>query len=280
MTFIEIKEITPGFHVLRTSFPLPEIDVGTQMSLLRLASGKFLLLDTVDLCATARKELDELTRNGELIEAVVATHPFHTVSFPAFKKIYPNAKYYGTPRHLRIQPEINWDGDINEDSVRKLWEPEVEMRIPDGSEFVAPLPEDSNHFNNVFVFHKASKTVHVLSNDQADTIVVSEDAAFLSALGNTHPDAVMMIHPHVYGAGLHPTEDAPKRFQCWVDVMVRDWDFDSLASSHRGAVVGGAKQMLVETMGRIRPELEKLSLKWSKDKDAWTADYRSFCECG
>lgn len=56
--------------------------------------------------------------------------------FESFYKLYPNAPYYGTPRHLRKFPSIPWKGDLNQETVRKTWEPEVEMRIPDGAEFV------------------------------------------------------------------------------------------------------------------------------------------------
>jgi hypothetical protein len=76
--------------------------------------------------------LIKLTENGTKIEAVLATHPFHTLAFPAFHKSYPALKYYGTPRHLKNQPEIGWVGDLNDCKTRALWSPEVEMRIPAG----------------------------------------------------------------------------------------------------------------------------------------------------
>lgn len=60
------------------------------MSLIKLASGKFLVIDTVPLEDDQKAALDQLTDNGALIEAVVATHPFHTLAFPAFYKAYPN----------------------------------------------------------------------------------------------------------------------------------------------------------------------------------------------
>lgn len=61
------------------------------MSVIKLASGKFLIIDTVPLEEEHKAALDALTENGALIEAVVATHPFHTLAFPAFYKAYPNA---------------------------------------------------------------------------------------------------------------------------------------------------------------------------------------------
>lgn len=39
------------------------------MSLLRLESGKFLVIDTILLSSEQKQELDRLTDNGKLIEA-------------------------------------------------------------------------------------------------------------------------------------------------------------------------------------------------------------------
>lgn len=44
-------------------------------------------------------------------------------------------RYYGTPRHLRVNKDIPWAGDIHDCQVKSLWEPEVEMRIPAGKNF-------------------------------------------------------------------------------------------------------------------------------------------------
>jgi hypothetical protein len=104
------REIGPGFYNLRAPFTyvFGLIDAGAHMSLIRLSSGKFLAVSTVELSPEAKRELDELTDNGKMIEAVLGTHPFHTLAFRGFYKMYPNAKYYGTPRHLRNITEIPW----------------------------------------------------------------------------------------------------------------------------------------------------------------------------
>lgn len=115
----------------------------------RLSSGRFLVVDTIPLEPPVKAWLDGVTQGGELIEAVLATHPFHTLYFPPFHKIYPKvagwvvpddndvrdlhggcrecpavggwlvvrwlqAAYYGTPRHLSIQPDLPWAGPITD----------------------------------------------------------------------------------------------------------------------------------------------------------------------
>ena len=129
----ELHQIGPGFWNIRAHFKVFKlIDISTQMSIIQLRTGKFLVIDTVELTDRARQEIDQLTNNGENIEAVVATHPFHTLAFPAFYQLYPKAAYYGTPRHLRRLTNIPWAGDLNNCEVRSKWEPDVEMRIPAG----------------------------------------------------------------------------------------------------------------------------------------------------
>ena len=127
MELVHFVEIGNGFYNLKTPLLMAGMfDIGNQMSLLRLKStGKFLLLDTCELSAGAKKELDFLTGNGSLIDGVIATHPFHTMFFMAFHATYPTLKFYGTPRHIRTIPSIPWAGDVNKEAVRRLWEPDV-----------------------------------------------------------------------------------------------------------------------------------------------------------
>jgi CxxC motif-containing protein len=138
-----IREIAPGFYNLRTNFKVLVgiLNIGTHMSFLKLSNGKFLVIDTVPLDdeGVIKKEIDELTNNGQDMEAVVACHPFHTLAFRGFYAAYPNVPYYGTPRHLRNIKDIPWVGDVQ--TVLDKWAPEVQMRIPAGAEFVAPQPE-------------------------------------------------------------------------------------------------------------------------------------------
>ena len=130
----ELYQIGPGFWNVRGRFKILAklVDIETQMSIVQLRNGKFLVIDTVEMNDRLRQEIDQLTKNGEKIEAVVATHPFHTLAFPAFYQYYPKAAYYGTPRHLRRLTDIPWAGDLDDCNVRKKWEPDVYMRIPAG----------------------------------------------------------------------------------------------------------------------------------------------------
>jgi hypothetical protein len=130
----ELHQIGPGFWNVRSRFKILAklVDIETHMSFIQLHNGNFLLVDTVELDDHLRQEINHLTDNGDKIEAVIGIHPFHTLSFPAFYEAYPNAAYYGTPRHLRRLTKIPWTGSLDDCRVKTKWEPDVELRIPAG----------------------------------------------------------------------------------------------------------------------------------------------------
>ena len=130
----ELYEIGPGFWNVRGHFKMfaKMIDIGTQMSIIQLNHGNFVVFDTVELDGHLKEQIDRLTNDGDLIEGVVGIHPFHTRFFLSFYKAYPQAAYYGTPRHLRILPEIPWLGSLDDCNIRQKWEPDIEMRISAG----------------------------------------------------------------------------------------------------------------------------------------------------
>jgi len=250
----ELIEIGPNFWNIRGRFVIKKlIDIGNQMSIVRLSNGRFLIIDAIPLTDKLKKEIDDLTENGTKIEAVIATHPFHTLAIPAFHDAYPNPPYYGCPRHIRKFPTINWAGELNNCKVQSLWEPDIEMRIPAGSEFVSPLPENDNHFSCVWVFHKASGTIHI-----DDTILYSPDPGLLLSLGG-FKKGTMTFHTSFKTVGLLPHPDAPYQFRDWVNQILKDWEFDNIVAAHMGNKLGGAKAQLQDTLSNADEVLKDLT---------------------
>jgi len=267
-----ILEIHPGiFYNVRASFKLFSgiLDIGTHMSLIRLKSGKFLVIDTVPLDFDLHREIDLLTESGTLIEAIVATHPFHTLAFPEFYAAYPNVPFYGTPRHLREQKKIPWKGDVNDIETRCKWEPEVQMRIPDGAEFVAPVPESFNHFSCVWVYCPEARTIHV--DDCINYFETQSGGVTASLLRISGKKGGMEFHMALKGPGLHPTTEAPVLFKKWVQNILQDWDFDNACCAHLGNKIGGAHKLLAETLQNTQPILNKL-VKTNSKKKNWVKD--------
>lgn len=242
----------PNFWNIRSSFTALGglIDIGTHMSLIRLPSGKFLIIDTCDFNDTDKQRIDELTENGKLIEAVLATHPFHTLYFPKFYQLYPNPPYYGCPRHLK-NIKIPWAGDITLDENLNRWTSQgIQMRIPDGGDIRTPI--ESNHFSGIFVFHEESKSIH---ND--DTILYFENpgCGLRCLAGKKHNDMGFWY----LDRGLNKTPEGPLQFKAFIEKIIEDWDFDNIIAAHTGNKIGGAKELLRETLKKVTPTLQKLS---------------------
>lgn len=250
--------VGPNFWNLRGSFVLFHvIDIGTQMSFIKLPSGKFLVIDTCDVPVRAKAAIDELTNNGDLIEAVLGTHPFHTVFFKSFHKLYPNAKYYGTPRHLK-KVDIPWAGNILDINVISMWENQgVFMRVPDGADILTPA--EDNHLSSIFVFHQESRTIHI-----DDTIMYFEDPSFaLRCLGRHKGD--MDFWAGGLKKGLKNSKEAPAEFKAFIQEIISNWDFDNICTAHVGNMIGGAKALMQKTLDKATPILDHLTQSRSNE---------------
>jgi len=239
--------IGPGFWNVRSSFIIDGIDIGTHMSLIQLQNGNFLIVDTVLLDSDLLNDINLMTKNGTLIEAVIATHPFHTTYFPAFYQQFPKPPYYGTPRHLRIEPQVPWAGSMYDCINRQRWLPEVHMRIPRGAEFVNPQPESTNHFSGIHVFHPPSKAIHV-----DDTVDYNEPLA-----------GDMVFHPSILDGAIYHIPEAPSAFRDWVQKYINEWDFDNICAAHNGIKQGGAKAQLQSTLNDYAVVFEALILAYT-----------------
>jgi len=281
-----IVEVGPGFWNVRGSFAIMGgiVDIGTHMSIVKLPNGNFLVVDTIPMSPEIKRDFDSLTENGAKIEAVIGTHPFHTLAFLPFYELYPNPKYYGTPRHLKVIPKIPWRGDLRYAEIRDQWLPTIHMRIPAGAEFVAPMPEKKNHFSCVWIFHPPSKTIH-----QDDTVMITGKPSLVVKLGGYKSDS-MRFHQSMETTGLYHAPEAPLLFRDWVLEVLRDWDFDNICAAHFCSRFGGAKEQLKHLVEGSQKTFDKLSKKFAKkgaggevhipDNDAADALVVSGCECG
>jgi len=266
------KEVAPGYYNCRAPFKLMKgmLNIGTHMSVCLLESGNCVAIDCVELWPEAKAEFDELTSNGTLLTAVLNTHPFHTIAIPKFHAMYPaseSRRWFGCPRHLREKTKdsndapIEWHGDLEDKATRAVFEPEISMSIPCGAEFNNPKPPDRNHFSNVFVLHRASRTVH---ND--DCIIFLES---LSAFG---PASLLMrfggmksktlhFHMSMFGPGLYPTEEAPHAFKRWMKALLEDWEFDNICTAHNGVCYGNARHLIAAELENVDEKLNQLSIQ-------------------
>ncbi|PRP76000.1 hypothetical protein PROFUN_01716 [Planoprotostelium fungivorum] len=249
--------IGSNFWNIRGDFKIVKLlNVGTHMSVARLSTGKFLIIDGAPTLnnPTLVKELNELTSNGENIEAIIHTHPFHTGSIVTLSNLYPNAAVYGCPRHLKMFPDLKWTGDLSEPTNLARWQPEVDLRIPTGTEFFAP--SEHNHFSTIWAYHRDSKTIHV-----DDTLGYAQTVRFPLSM---FLSPGLSFHPMLSRGGIQPRAEAPNEFKTFIQTVMQDWDFDNIATAHMGVMIGNGKRELAALLERTQGELDRLTKKFSK----------------
>ncbi|PIE17319.1 MAG: hypothetical protein CSA66_06130 [Proteobacteria bacterium] len=157
----EIVQIADGFWNIRGAFRVfGLLNIGTQSSLVRLAGGRYALLDSYTLKGDPRDEVMARTDGGDALDAIINLHPFHTVHVKAVAAMFPNAKLYGTSRHHAVAPDLRWEPERTETAAfAALFADDLDLTVPKGVDFV---PSNENlHFASVLAIHKATETLHV-----------------------------------------------------------------------------------------------------------------------
>lgn len=202
-------------------------NIGTHMSLVRRASGRFVLIDAYEPDGGDRDELLALTGNGDLIEAVLNVHPFHTVHCKFVHEALPHARLIGTRRHHRQMPHLGWDPALIEDrATQDQFADLFDFSIPAGVDFI---PEDESvHVSSVLVRHRESRIVHV-----DDTLMYLDLPGLIEKLV---PGPKLRFHPKL-GEGLEKRPGAADDYVRWAQDLARDWsDTRIVCAAHKGIV--------------------------------------------
>ena len=220
----KIIKLSDDFWNIRGTFRIGGIlDVGTHASLVRMANGKFVFLDSYAFSGEVARELNRITSNGSEVEAVINLHPFHTVHVEAMHRQFPGAKLYGTARHLTKFPELPWQALRTEDeALHARFADDFEFSVPQGVDFISA--DENVHFSSVLAYHKASGTIHV-----DDTYMYSRLPAVLNLVGLGD---VTRFHPTL-GKALEPRAGAARDFRRWAETSIASWgDARNLCTAH------------------------------------------------
>lgn len=247
----KLIQLSDNFWNIRGSFKIAGfIDIGTQASLVRLASGKFLFLDSYTLSGSVLREVDQLTNQGKNVVAVLNLHPFHTIHVAWMHDRYPMARHFGTERHLAKFPELDWQPSLTEDAkTHAMFAADLEFSIPRGVDFIS---DDENvHFSSVLVFHPASKTIHV-----DDTLMYIRLPLLLRFFGLTDS---LSLHPTLAKV-LEKREGAARDFREWLLALAEDWKSTvNLCAAHTNILRAGKNDVSIHD--RILKALDKVESK-------------------
>ena len=244
----KLYDLGAGFWNIQGSFRLGGIiDIGTQCSLVRLHSGKFVFLDSYGLTDSVRAQVMALTNNGQDVEAVLNLHPFHTVHCVQMTKDFPQATFYGSERHPKHVPQVQWSDDLVESKAVVERYPELEFSLPEGICYISP--NEKVHAGSLLAYHPASKSLHV------DDTFMSPPTKLLKAV---LPE--LMLHPTTKKA-LKNEPNAGKHYCDWATQLAHQWrNTHNFCAAHSGLVkfeVGGFEKALLKAINKARPKLEE-----------------------
>ena len=256
----QLIEVGEGFWNIRGSFRIAGVlDIGTQCSLVRLANGRFILLDAYTLSGQVKREVDELTDGGADIEAILNLHPFHTVHVEWAHRAFPGARLYGTRRHQQRLADLPWEPERTEGkALQKKYAGDLEFSVPRGVDFISA--DENVHFSSVLACHPASGTLHV-----DDTLMYLRLPGIVRALGLG--DSVS-FHPTLARA-LLPRAGAAAEFRDWAVGVFKRWaQAENLCAAHTGALLAAQNQgaplqdRLHEALDKVASTLDKHQQKY------------------
>ena len=243
----KIIDLGAGFWNIRGTFRLGGVlNIGTHCSLVKLTSGKFVFLDSYTLTEDLRAQVMALTNNGQDVEAVLNLHPFHTVHCAQMAKDFPQAIFYGSSRHHKKVPEVQWAKDLVEsDAVAERY-PELKFSISQGIHYIAP--NEMIHAGSLLAFHPASKSLHV------DDTFMSPPTKLLEAV---LPE--LLLHPTTKKALKNET-NAGKEYCDWASNLAHEWrEVRNFCAAHSYLVKfkeGEFEKALLKAIAKARPKLE------------------------
>ena len=242
----QVLQVSDDFWNIRGTFKIGGIlNIGTHASLVKCKNEKFVLLDAYTLKGAVKQQVDELTENGANLDAIINLHPFHTVHVKKTHQQYPNAKLYGTKRHLEKFPDLPWQTELTEsEDCAELFSEDFEFSVPRGVDFISS--NENFHFSSVLVYHKASRTIHV-----DDTLMFFRLPGLIGALKKPE----VSFHPTL-AQTLERRSGAVEDFRCWAGQLIEQWkEAENLCAAHSESLLGeesGARSIAERISGALR----------------------------
>lgn len=253
---MHILNVSDDFWNIRGAFKIGGLlNIGTHASLVKLQSGKFVFLDSLTLTEDVAAQVNALTNDGELVEAVINVHPFHTVHVEAMHKAFPQAKHYGTQRHLERFAHLNWQTERSEDeALHQRYANDFRFSVPRGVDFISKNP--NLHFSSVLVYHLASNTIH------------SDDTLMYTKLPK--PIGASVSFHMTLSKTLEKRPGAAADFRQWAAELAEEWgDAKNLCAAHTAALLdkdnklGPISELITDALKKVDGKLNKHDAKFA-----------------
>lgn len=197
------------------------LEVGTHMTVIRLAGGSLLLHSPVELDPELRRELDAIGR----VRFAVAPNRVHHLYAGDVAKAYPGARLWIGPGLERKRPDLMYVAILGDEAPSE-WRGEVEQVFFRGRPYE----------NEVVFFHRPSRTLILC------------DLAFnfgpRAALPTRLLMRLLMSYGHFGPSKLDPLLIRDRRAARASLERILAWDFDRVVVAHGDVLESGGREAL------------------------------------
>ena len=216
-----LGELTKNVWIAERPQRFYGLEVGTRMTVIRLADGSLLLHSPVSLGPELRRELDSIGR----VRFAVAPNRVHHLHAGEVAEAYPEARLWVAPGLERKRPDLKFVGVLGDEAPAE-WKEEVDQVFFRGRPYE----------NEVVFLHRASGTL------------IMCDLAFNFGPRAAAPTRLLMRLLRSYGrfgpSKLDPLLIRDRRAARQSLERILAWDFDRVVVAHGDVLESGGRDAL------------------------------------
>ncbi len=205
------------------------MEVGTRMTVVRLASGFLLVHSPIPPTDAIREELSRL---GE-VRFIIAPNKYHHLYAGEFAAAYPDARLYVAPGLAEKRKDLRFYGTLS-DEPEAFWEDSLKQHLFQGIPAV----------NEVVFFHPASRTViftDLVFNFSSDLTPGQKLFALLD--GVYEKTAVSRLTRYILLGDRNKARRSADK--------ILEWDFDRVVLAHKDVVHEGGYEAVKKAFEKI-----------------------------
>jgi Domain of unknown function (DUF4336) len=225
-----LRRLAPDLWVADRPLKLVVGDIGTRMTVIRLADGGLFLHSPVRLDAATRSALDGLGPVG----CVVAPSKVHHFFVADYLAAYPQARVYGAPGLAAKRADLRFDAVLSDEAPPE-WRAEIAQHLFRGAPAI----------NEVVFFHRPTRTL--LLTDLAFNVASDKTAGarlfywLVGAAGRFGPHRLVRTMIRDRRAARRSVDD------------ILTWDFDRIIVTHGDVLEMGGRQRFAAAFAFLPP---------------------------
>jgi len=216
-----LTELAPDLFVTERALRFGGLNIGTRMTVVRLAGGELFLHSPVSLDLELRRELEGVGK----VRFVVAPNKMHHLFAGVYKEAWPDAELYCAPGLEEKRADISWHTSLG-DRAPAAWSGQLGQVLFEGF----PVA------NEVVFFHPPTRTLVV--TDLA--FHIGEESPALTRLGFRLLGAYKNFGPTVMERILIRDRAAARASL----ERILAWDFERVIVAHGSVLAKGGREAL------------------------------------